>query len=299
MVDGPVRLWSETEVAATVASYLAMLELELSGDRYNKARENAKLRLQLDRRSKAAVEFKHQNISAVMMELGWIPIAGYKPASNYQSILADEVAHQLSGESAVAVATERALTRRQALEVGEAGARLDLVVAPQVALSRPSWVPRETGVYRDYVLRDGQNRALGLAGETAVVKFERARLTVLGQAALASKVEHVAQTRGDGLGYDVLSFEIDGSPRHIEVKTTRYRKELPFFVSQNEVAASVHYGDRFQLYRLFQFEKKPGLFTLRGSLEKSCEIQATQYVAVSRGNLGHRTGAPRAVPVRT
>ena len=39
---------------------------------------------------------------------------------------------------------------------------------------------------------------------------------------LAARVDRVSETRGDGLGYDVLSFETSGRERLIEVKTTNY-----------------------------------------------------------------------------
>lgn len=92
---------------------------------------------------------------------------------------------------------------------------------------------------------------LGSAGECWVVKSERKRLADLGRHALANAVEHVAKTRGDGLGYDVLSFEEDGTERHIEVKTTRYGISTPFFLQASELEHSREVPDLFKLYRLF------------------------------------------------
>lgn len=51
-----------------------MLKLKLAGRTYNKSEQNALLRVSLDRSSKGAAEFKHQNISAVLMERGWVPM---------------------------------------------------------------------------------------------------------------------------------------------------------------------------------------------------------------------------------
>ena len=135
---------------------------------------------------------------------------------------------------------------------------------------------------RDYLERANQNQALGLAGELAVVDFERKRLEFLGHYDLAAKVEHVANSRGDGLGYDVLSYHDDGQEKMIEVKTTKYDKEVPFFVSQNEVCASAYFGESFHLYRVFQFGKRPGLFTLQGALEDTCRLVAADYKAVPK-----------------
>lgn len=62
--------WSREEVEATVADYLRMLRLHLTGQPYNKAAHNRALVRQLGRRTRGAVELKHQNISAVLEEQG-------------------------------------------------------------------------------------------------------------------------------------------------------------------------------------------------------------------------------------
>ena len=94
-----------------------------------------------------------------------------------------------------------------------------------------------------YLEREARNASLGRAGEEFVLNFERARLIRLGQESLADRVEHIAVTEGDGAGFDIRSFEADGRDRFIEVKTTAYGKQVPFFVSQNEVMVSQNYSD--------------------------------------------------------
>jgi len=98
--------WSTTEVAATVADYLAMLEHELRGEPYNKRDHNRRLQALLNDRSPGAIEFKHQNISAVMIELGFPYIDGYKPRGNYQELLRAEVQIQLTENAVVERVTE-------------------------------------------------------------------------------------------------------------------------------------------------------------------------------------------------
>ena len=71
-----------------------------------------------------------------------------------------------------------------------------------------------------------------------MINFERARLIRAGKERLAASIEHVARVRGDGDGFDVLSFEESGKERLIEVKTTKYGQDTPFFVSRNELAVS-------------------------------------------------------------
>jgi hypothetical protein len=64
------RDWTEQEVRLIVADYFAMLEAELSGETYRKSEHRKALIPLLTGRSEGSVEFKHQNISAVLVEQG-------------------------------------------------------------------------------------------------------------------------------------------------------------------------------------------------------------------------------------
>jgi hypothetical protein len=68
--------WQDDELDAIVADYFAMLESDLSRQPYVKSRHNAVLMARIGR-THGSVEYKHQNISAVLEELGmpWIPVA--------------------------------------------------------------------------------------------------------------------------------------------------------------------------------------------------------------------------------
>ena len=105
--------------------------------------------------------------------------------------------------------------------------------------------------------REARNRSLGRSGELFVNNYEQARLIQAGSEGLAAKIEHTSKVRGDREGYDILSFEENGSERLIEVKTTKYGGETPFFVTRNEVAASERHAARYHLYRLFAFREAP------------------------------------------
>ena len=101
----------------------------------------------------------------------------------------------------------------------------------------------------------------------------------MGQRQLSERVEQVSRTRGDGLGYDVLSFDESGKERFIEVKTTAFGKETPFYVSRNEVAFSECESAQFHLYRLFEFRKEPKLFDLLGVITEHCMLDPVSYIA--------------------
>ncbi len=261
--------WSNEEVSATVSSYFGMLEKELQGVRFNKAAENEDLRSRLNGRSRGSVEFKHQNISAVLLENGWLYIQGYKPMKNVQARLRDEVENRLRLDKDLDIAMDVASSFVNFAPIVNLGTPTD---PPDVTLGVASWSPRKTGIKRDYVFRDARNAALGCAGEVAVVAHERARLTAAGRVDLAARVEHVAETQGDGLGYDVLSFAATGAERFIEVKTTLYSIETPFFISSGEVEASEFYADQYRLQRLYQFATRPGHYVLRGPVHESCQL---------------------------
>ncbi len=89
----------------------------------------------------------------------------------------------------------------------------------------------------------------------------------------------MAQSRGDGLGYDIESFNGDGSPRLIEVKTTGSGKHFPFYVTANEVRVSRDHAPRYHLYRVFDFARAPRLYQLNGALDDVCRLEASTFVA--------------------
>ncbi|MEO5923467.1 MAG: hypothetical protein ABIR70_06545 [Bryobacteraceae bacterium] len=66
-------IWQENELDAIVSDYFAMLSSDLHHRPYVKAKHEADLMAKIGRTHKA-IEFKHQNISAVLDELGlpWI-----------------------------------------------------------------------------------------------------------------------------------------------------------------------------------------------------------------------------------
>ena len=54
-----------------------------------------------------------------------------------------------------------------------------------------------------------------------------------------------------GAGYDIASFRQDGTPLHIEVKTTRGGPKTDFFMSPREIAFSQRNPNTYRLVRLY------------------------------------------------
>lgn len=276
--------WSRAEVEATVSDYFEMLNMELRGAAYSKAEHNRNLQKLLNNRSSAAVDRKHGNISAILIELGYPYIDGYKPLEHYQQLLSVVVSERLLGNQnlhqAAAIAVEKPV------ELPPVADDLVLVSPPRKDEVKPKLYDRplqiRNPVGKNYLEIESRNHALGLAGEKLVLEFEHKRLWLAGKKDLANQIDHVAQTTGDSLGFDIRSFETDGRERLIEVKTTRFGGLTPFFASKNEVDVSEVREAEYQLYRIFKFAHQPKLFVLPGSLRKTCTLNPEQYSALPR-----------------
>ncbi|PMZ90142.1 MULTISPECIES: HNH endonuclease [unclassified Pseudomonas] len=94
--------WSDEEIQAAVDAYLSMLSREQNGQAINKAHENRVLREgALAGRTKGSVEFRMQNISTVLVELGRDRIEGYKPAKNVGANVAKSIREALNAPGPV------------------------------------------------------------------------------------------------------------------------------------------------------------------------------------------------------
>lgn len=273
--------WAREEVDLIVADYLSMLLCELTGQSYNKTAHRRQLQQHLSGRSEGSIEFKHANISAVMLELGYPYIRGYQPRSNFQrSMLVNVVQAHVSQRRELDEVTLSAV-ERPAVAADQADFSRVLAGVPQkdIGVSEPTPAYLRPPVKRDYFAREAQNRSLGQAGEVFALAFERWRLREQGAGQLAEKVRHVSVDEGDGLGYDIESFELDGQKRYIEVKTTAFGQRTPFYASANETRFARSQGSRFRLYRLFDFRAAPRLFELSGPVEDHCLLDAVTYRA--------------------
>lgn len=116
-------------------------------------------------------------------------------------------------------------------------------------------------------------KKIGDLGEQWVFNYETNRLENAGKKKLAKDVEHISAKRGDGAGYDILSFEEDGSKRFIEVKTTKGNFYQTFYVTQNELKKSQIEKNNYYLYRVYNYDEKTDeaeLMILNGDLSSLC-----------------------------
>jgi hypothetical protein len=131
----------------------------------------------------------------------------------------------------------------------------------------------------DVAERDARNRALGRAGEERVLAHEHANLVANGRTDLAEGIRWVSHLDGDGAGYDIRSFDSDGNPRLIEVKTTNGWERTPFHITSNELAVAEARREDWRLVRLWNFAREPRAFELRPPLEAHVTLMATSFQA--------------------
>lgn len=141
---------------------------------------------------------------------------------------------------------------------------------------------KRTSTKRDYDQQSKSNKITGLKGERYVVEYEKSQLQ--GNKKLQSKVEQVSVTQGDGLGYDILSFNPDGSEKHIEVKTTTDSENIPFYISQNERQYAKEDNSSYWLYRVYDINKEAKLEKYHGNLEQYFSFEPTDYLALKKEN---------------
>ena len=277
--------WDEEEVRLIVADYFAMLEAELHDKAFKKSEHRKALSPKLRGRSEGSIEFKHQNVSAVLVELGLPYIEGYKPRGNYQGILAGEVESFLERNGGfldmMAASPTLNPTRGRVVTTPDLGRIIEdppdrTVVAP--ATNKP-WLSRKCRKI-DFAGRDAANRHLGKLGEQFVLDVERFRLKSVGRDDLAGRVVWASQDLGDGLGFDILSYDdADDTERMLEVKTTGLGKFFPFYVTGNEVRCSEDVPEQFQLFRVYDFGRHPRIYILHGSLRTLCHLEPMLFRA--------------------
>ena len=251
--------WSDAENDLIVSDYFAMLAEDIARRSYNKAEHRRVLRAELRARSDGSMEFKHQNISAVLKGLGETWITGYKPAFNFQSSLEDAVLRWLDRNRAW---LERAPASPAANMLQDAG---QLWLRPPPTLSNtppPKELEQMLRIARKYDVagRDARNRALGRDD-------------------LARAVRWVSEEDGDGAGHDIASFTTEGSTRLIEVKTTNGWERTPFHISRNELAVAEERRADWNLFRLWNFAREPQAFELHPPLEAHVTLTATTFQA--------------------
>ena len=275
------RALSDSELRAHVRDYFAMLEGELRG---RGGRRRSFARTSADGE---AAERIHRRIAAVLVEHGLPFLGRYKPLPSEAPEVRAAVAFYLRNHPELLRLMEADVDEPASMVPDLDGRSLDEVAVrapepgeiPALAVgTRPPVVL--SGI--DFFAREQRNASLAWAGELFVVRYEIARLREAGAGMYADYIEHVSAEEGAGGGFDIHSYDADGRDRYIKVKTSRYRRETPFYITANEIAMAAEHREHYWLYRVFDWRGDPRLYSVNGPLHDRFRLDPVAYRAIPR-----------------
>ncbi len=277
LLEEPGLGWSERAISLLVDSYFDMWDQNLQGRKPVKMQMYRRISEQTGRNVKS-VERKCQNISAVLERIGFPWLPGLPPLRNYQKSLLAAVEAKVQGLWNFEIYGLAATPEPQGVMV-LSPERMPLVQRPVVSAN-----PELERIARkfDPALRDLRNRKTGLLGEELVYHSEIARLNLAGREDLARRVKWVSQEDGDGAGYDIRSYEPDGTERFLEVKTTIGNKWTPFYLSRNERDFAEEAPNNFRIFRLYEVVWSPKSFLITPPLDSALILEPSVYRASLR-----------------
>jgi hypothetical protein len=121
----------------------------------------------------------------------------------------------------------------------------------------------------DFEKRAKRLRRVGDRGEAIVLALEKQRLIQAERTDLAGRVKQISQEE-DGAGFDILSYEEDGTERQIEVKATSAANLADgFYISSNELEKSAILQN-YHIYLVFSaMSETPKIFQMKHPALKS------------------------------
>lgn len=151
-----------------------------------------------------------------------------------------------------------------------------------IEVSRPRTKDNNSTGKIDYVVKATRQGKLGLAGELMVLEHEKRKLADL---KIDKRVEHVSKSVGDSAGYDIKSYDEDGHEIHIEVKTTKGDINTPFYLTQNELCHCKSNIEKYQLYRIYNFDETTNagdLYIVKGDITEEMALEPCTYISKGR-----------------
>jgi hypothetical protein len=163
------------------------------------------------------VQFSHMidDVSLIQFKSQFIDLEQYKKFISSKQITKDQTSLKNTSRLQVYISEFDALQKNTYSEI----------LPPESFFS----VPRKI----DWDTLNKTRKHNGDLGEMFVCDLEKNYLTKVGRSDLAERVHHVA-SEGDGHGYDIQSFNKDGSKKFIEVKATNSSTGSSFNISKNE-----------------------------------------------------------------
>ena len=143
----------------------------------------------------------------------------------------------------------------------------------------PETNARFVGYDVDFEAKAKIQKDLGDAGEELVKLHEITELENRKMFSEAKRV-HIAKP---GEGFDVLSFDMDGREKYIEVKTTTGKDVTKFFLTRHELKFMRKNKGQYSLYRVYHYDEENNsgeFFELSGDIEEQLLMDPTQYEVV-------------------
>ncbi|MEP7377618.1 MAG: DUF3883 domain-containing protein [Chitinophagaceae bacterium] len=168
-----------------------------------------------------------------------------------------------------ALVTASIITTTQVISAGDLVANIDDV--------------NFNGRFVNFIENSIEAKRIGDLGEIWVYEQEKKKLSENGFTKLAEKVTHISNDNGDGTGYDIESYDINGNKIFIEVKTTKNSFNSTFYISRNELERSKREGDSYYLYRVYNFNDETNeaeYKIIRGDLTNLCTTPVTYKVTL-------------------
>jgi hypothetical protein len=117
----------------------------------------------------------------------------------------------------------------------------------------------------DYVMRSKKLKRIGNRGEQIVLKAEKHYLVKNKKSNLAKIVNHTAE-KDDSAGYDIRSYNLDGTERLIEVKSTTHKiGSNNIYLSANELEVAISKSN-YYFYIVYEADStRPKIWRIKGT----------------------------------
>lgn len=143
--------------------------------------------------------------------------------------------------------------------------KFDYVELQTYELPEPTEKNKNKETKVDYLNRSRKFKRIGDRGEQIVIRAERQFLEKNGRKDLAKLVDQISE-RDDSVGYDIKSYELDGTEKLIEVKSTlRKIGKSNIFLSANELQVAEN-KENYYFYIIYEVgSKRPKIWKVKSS----------------------------------
>ena len=138
------------------------------------------------------------------------------------------------------------------------------LVTEKIITNNPTRAKKSRKV--DYSKQSKKLTRIGDRGEQIVLKAERKILIDNGKPEFAEKVDQISK-RDDSVGYDIVSYDLEGKKKYIEVKSTL--RPIGFsniYISSNELETAEERKENYYFYIVYNVgDKKPKIWKIKGT----------------------------------